>query len=388
MATGVALNSNQIGIGLSFFFGALFVTKPEHVCIYFSVLSCFSLFLVIMVYFRFEDGPPSPPSSSAKVLRGSLFSGTTEEDDEPSSIVELLRICFQQRGFTHALLAFTASAIVINTLSTNFEALLTTSSPDHDKSNFAAEMRHEVAFYGGGFQAIVMCASLVMGKSADVTRAYYSVILVLLVVGAFLLAECSVALDPLNGFIEMKYLLLILGFFIGPLQPVSTEMGVDLTYPRCSENTVLVIQQLFANGFSSLVIPIFESLKDLHFGKNDDDDDDQLLLKGDMIDDNDESHASDVPPYYYSFYLLILIHALTTIYFSTFRGKYKRYEHEITTHQQQQQENFQGNDADKNFVAYDENHYYDPEEEELLALHKQATSQMYYDQSQKNYGGV
>ena len=107
-----------------------------------------------------------------------------------------------------------------------------------------------------------------------------------------------------------------------------------------------------------------------------------------MIDDNDESHASDVPPYYYSFYLLILIHALTTIYFSTFRGKYKRYEHEITTHQQQQQENFQGNDADKNFVAYDENHYYDPEEEELLALHKQATSQMYYDQSQKNYGGV
>lgn len=64
---------------------------------------------------------------------------------------------------------------------------------------------------------IIMTSSLIVGKSADITRAYYSVIVALLICGAFLLAECGIALDPYNG-IDERWVLLVTAFFIGPLQ--------------------------------------------------------------------------------------------------------------------------------------------------------------------------
>jgi hypothetical protein len=37
----------------------------------------------------------------------------------------------------------------------------------------------------------------------------------------------------------------------------------------------------------------------------------------------------EVPQYTFSFYMLIIIHACSTLYFSTFNGKYLRYEAEL-----------------------------------------------------------
>eukprot|EP00814_Leptocylindrus_danicus_P002338 CAMPEP_0116005046 /NCGR_PEP_ID=MMETSP0321-20121206/949_1 /TAXON_ID=163516 /ORGANISM="Leptocylindrus danicus var. danicus, Strain B650" /LENGTH=286 /DNA_ID=CAMNT_0003473433 /DNA_START=219 /DNA_END=1076 /DNA_ORIENTATION=+ len=227
--------------------------------------------------------------------------GHVEMDIRDDQILLQVKACMMERqGFMQALVAFTASAIVINTLSTNFQALLLTSHPGYAS---ASDLAFDVSIFGGSFQMIIMTASLIVGKSADITRAYYSVIIALLICGAFLLAECGIALDPYNG-IEERWVLLVTAFFIGPLQPVSTEMGVDIVYP-ISENTVLCIQQLFANLCSSVIIPIFASLQ------------------------NVGTADGARPQYYYSFYLLICIHAASTVYFSLFSGRYRRYEHEI-----------------------------------------------------------
>lgn len=168
--------------------------------------------------------------------------------------------------------------------------------------------RQYVGIVGGSFQIIIMCSSLIIGKQTDKTRAYYSVIIAMLVLGAFGLAECGVSLDANRGS-DLRWSLLVVAALVGPLQPVSTELGVDVVYPL-SENTVLVIQQLFSNLLSALFIPLFKSLRDVG------------------ITDSEENNAEH-PQYTFSFYLLIVLHAGATVFFATFNGRYLRYEHEL-----------------------------------------------------------
>jgi hypothetical protein len=225
-------------------------------------------------------------------------------DIRDDQVVRSIRACLSRPGFVHALVAFTVSGIVINTLSTYMDYLV--------RLNGAP--RYYTGVVGGTFQFVIMISSLIIGKQTDKTRAYYSVTIGMLVLGAFGLAECGVSLDENNGR-DLRWALVIVAALVGPLQPVSTELGVDVAYPL-SENTVLVIQQLFSNLLSALFIPIFKALKDVG--------------KGDEIDER--------PEYTFSFYLLIVLHTAATVFFATFNGKYLRYEHELQKKEQQERE--------------------------------------------------
>jgi hypothetical protein len=214
-------------------------------------------------------------------------------------VIRSLKACFARQGFIHALVAFTASGIVINTLSTYMDYLV--------RLNGAP--RAYTGIVGGAFQFIIMISSLIIGKFTDTSRAYYSVTIAMLVLGAFALAECGVSLDSDRGN-DLRWCLIVVAALVGPLQPVSTELGVDVVYPL-SENTVLVIQQLFSNLLSALFIPVFKALKN---------------VGSDTID---ETEMFERPDYTFSFYLLIVIHTAATVFFATFNGKYLRYEHEL-----------------------------------------------------------
>ena len=82
---------------------------------------------------------------------------------------------------------------------------------------------------------------------------------------------------------------------------------VEVVYPL-SENTVLVIQQLFSNLLSAIFIEIFKALKDVG------------TARGGPV---------QMPEYTCSFYMLIIIHSLATCYFATYNGIYLRYEAEL-----------------------------------------------------------
>ncbi len=202
-------------------------------------------------------------------------------------------------GFSHALASFTVSGIVINTLSTFMDYLV--------RLNGAP--RTYTGIVGGTFQFVIMISSLIIGKQTDKTRAYYSVTIAMLVLGAFGLAECGVSLDSDRGS-DLRWSLVVVAALVGPLQPVSTELGVEVAYPL-SENTVLVIQQLFSNLLSAIFIPFFKSLRDIGSTKFED---------GELV---------ERPQFTFSFYLLIVLHTGVTVYFATFNGKYLRYEHEL-----------------------------------------------------------
>lgn len=220
-------------------------------------------------------------------------------DIRDDQVIRSMKACFARQGFIHALVAFTASGIVINTLSTYMDYLV--------RLNGAP--RAYTGIVGGAFQFIIMISSLVIGKFTDTSRAYYSVTIAMLVLGAFGLAECGVSLDSDRGN-DLRWCLIVVAALVGPLQPVSTELGVDVVYPL-SENTVLVIQQLFSNLLSALFIPVFKALKGVGSEKIDD------------------TEMFERPEYTFSFYLLIVIHTAATVFFATFNGKYLRYEHEL-----------------------------------------------------------
>ena len=72
MATGVALNSNQLGIGFAFVFGTLLVGDSDDIIPYFELLSLISTLVFVGCALQFDDAPPTPPSDTARVIRGTF----------------------------------------------------------------------------------------------------------------------------------------------------------------------------------------------------------------------------------------------------------------------------------------------------------------------------
>jgi MFS family permease len=212
------------------------------------------------------------------------------------------KACFSRKGFVHSCVAFVVSGIVINTLSTYMDYLV----------RLGGAGKSYVGIVGGSFQLIIMLSSLLVGRYADETRRYYTVAICLLVMGAFALAESCVRLDEDDG-PQLRLTLLAVAALVGPLQPIATELGVDVAYPL-SENTVLVIQQLFSNLLSAVFIQFFDFCKDIGRHR--------------IKEDEGDFYRQYRPEYTFSFYLLIVLHACGTVFFATFNGRYLRFEAE------------------------------------------------------------
>jgi len=401
LATGVALNSNQLGIGFAFVFGTIMVDSADDIPKYFQFLTALSISLLFGTFLHFEDAPPTPPSDTAKAIKGDLdvediimdmnfnlpkhcvgkralddvasvmstpgttfnyhsesqhdsfmsahtiplsdiefeaesdygissaysvqhrssidrASGTTNKHNlEPvpifispnhtkiqirdDQIFLSAKALLSTPGFLHALFAFSVSGIVINTLSTYMSYLIVGPTL-------------YVGIIGGTFQIVLMAASLLIGKMTDHTREYYPITIFLLVAGGFVLAKCALCLDDDEDNYQINIYWLLVAALVGPLQPVATELGVDVAYPL-SENTILVILQLFCNISSALFIPIFGWFRGYGNGA--------AAGNGQMDD-----AIVERPEYFVPLYLMILLHSIATVFFATFNGRYLRLEHE------------------------------------------------------------
>ncbi|KAL7522960.1 hypothetical protein ACHAWX_007766 [Stephanocyclus meneghinianus] len=72
LATSIALNANQLGVGCAFIVGALWVRHPNQIAAYFTLLSFFSVAAFLGCALQLEDAPPTPPSGSSRIMRGTL----------------------------------------------------------------------------------------------------------------------------------------------------------------------------------------------------------------------------------------------------------------------------------------------------------------------------
>ena len=108
--------------------------------------------------------------------------------------------------------------------------------------------------------------------------------------------------------------------------------SVEVAYPL-SENTVIIILQLFSNLLSAACIPAFRVLRDISW----------MDMLGDIssIESAIEvlrKFSASMPDFTYSFYLLVLIYAMATLYFATFDIQHLRNEVEEREKKQRAQD--------------------------------------------------
>ena len=117
------------------------------------------------------------------------------------------------------------------------------------------------------FQVVILVASFFVGRNVDRTQKYYGSLKYLLIASMISLTVFATLMSKngeigdatLTGLLQM-----FLGVFVftlaaslGPMQPVGTEMAVEIVFPK-SEALVLQLFMLCSNAFGALLVPIFE----------------------------------------------------------------------------------------------------------------------------------
>jgi len=161
--------------------------------------------------------PESEVDVGAEPIVTQMEGRTLNIEIRDDQVLQSIKACFSRPGFVHAVVAFAVGGVVINTLSTYMDYLVQLGGSD----------RTTVGIIGFFFQMLIMMSGMIVGKITDRTREYYYVLLGLLVLGAMILAECGVHLDAEQG-VSLRWSLLGAAVMIGPLQPVATELGVDV----------------------------------------------------------------------------------------------------------------------------------------------------------------
>jgi len=134
---------------------------------------------------------------------------------EGDPIWKSLQACFSHKGFSHCALAFSASGITLNVISTFMDDLVRLSEP----------RQKYVGIVGGMFQVSGMVSSIMCKGLTDKAEKNYFVIIGLLALSALTLALCSA--NIFSG--ELFWLnLLMLAVFVTPIQTLCSKLGYVL----------------------------------------------------------------------------------------------------------------------------------------------------------------
>ncbi len=247
-ATATAINFNQVGIATAFIVGGLMANDPAGMTQYFDVITIGAASLAVLTALFFRDKPDEPPSASAAKARAfeesnpppPIFSGLAY----PKKALDLLGT----RGFRPALATFVASIGCTNVISA-FTA------PELARAGFTPGFDVDLA--GAGFQFAIVAGGIALGKYVDNTKDFYKVLMGCLFASIGFLTFLGISEGYDRSFAELTVAgaLFFLGFLIGPVQPISAELAVEVAYP-CDENAVEATQQLAGNLFSALLVPI------------------------------------------------------------------------------------------------------------------------------------
>lgn len=128
----------------------------------------------------------------------------------------LIKACFVFVELSHCTAAYVASGMVINTLLTYLN--------DFIKTNEAPKL--DIWIVGGGFQLSVMLSVFIFSKCTKKSRRIHKVIWILLALATIALVMCSFQLGVELG---LNVGIFLVGFLLGPVQYLSTQLAVLLT---------------------------------------------------------------------------------------------------------------------------------------------------------------
>jgi asparagine N-glycosylation enzyme membrane subunit Stt3 len=103
------------------------------------------------------------------------------------------------------------------------------------------------------FIGMCMVGSAVIGWLVDKSKAFKRW-LVISLFGSAIALLYLIWLGP-RGLVHIWASICLLGFFMGPVQPLSIETAVEVTYPA-PESSVTAVQQVLGNLFSAALFPL------------------------------------------------------------------------------------------------------------------------------------
>ena len=301
LSTSIAINANQIGIAVAFIVGGLMGQTSEGLNGYFSLITLLSGIVTIGAFIQFQEKPPTPPSLSQvqqekeRRLRCEAEEACDLDALEKMGEDELAELNFpalckrllNTPGFWQPTAAFVASIAISNNVSAFIGTTL---------GKAGVENAFEADEFGAAFQLAIMFGSIFLGGYVDRSKKYKPVSVALIIASIFLLIPIGAGEVIPDAYVLFS--LVLLGFTVGPVQPICAELAVEVSYPE-DENGVVALQQVCGNLFSAILVPIlaFAANGDLLFGK----------LSGD--------------------YAILIVLGLATLgYFTTFDAPLKRLE--------------------------------------------------------------
>ena len=119
-------------------------------------------------------------------------------------------------GFVHASSAFVVSIGITNVISTFLDHML-----EH-----LGFHQHVIGIIGAAFQVAIMVGSLLFGSYVDRTKKYVSATIFCFITSFFFLSGASEKELHENGLVVC---ILCVGFFVGPIQPITAEIAVEVS---------------------------------------------------------------------------------------------------------------------------------------------------------------
>ena len=304
LAATVALNSNQLGIALAYAVGAGLVRSDGDLAMYNRCLAALATLLAFGCSVHFASLPSRAPSAAAllakqrersKKERRRDFEGLRRTNASPSPTTVLsharrqtprrrlarwmvqgrqvgkgaldltvdlwtsLRELAKVGGFRGCVVAFVASIVTSNLVSTFLPHLVYEGESRYEPvAQRGAVQRRRVAGLGAGFQVCILAGSVGFGSYVDASKRYKAATAAAL--AGTVAALLAVARDETTR-ASLDGALLLLGFLVGPVQPLAAELAVETTHPDGDENTIVALMQTAGNLASACAVPLFLSLQ-------------------------------------------------------------------------------------------------------------------------------
>ncbi|GAB9471754.1 Major facilitator superfamily [Globisporangium polare] len=288
-STSIAVNANALGTAVVYLGAPFFVHNERKIPewnLYIAVVATLSWAAAYILFQSF------PSSSYSKYETESIVSDVHLQDEYDW---KQWGNAFLHKGFWNTVVSFSVAECVVNAMSALLGKFLST-------DGFT---KSQVGLIGAAFIVSSLIGGQIISRYVDHKRNHKQAMQLCLLLTAASLAAFKLTI---NTSVLLTFAsLLLLGVFLGPLQPIVLELGVECAFPT-SEATVAALQQLCGNFLSALLVPGLSVLRRTH-----------------------TDATGHVPSkYFYATpeWIMVFLVMVTFIAFCFYNGEYKRFDHE------------------------------------------------------------
>lgn len=280
-ATSTSVNANALGIAMVYFVAPMIVHEEADLVDWETTVAGTALVMAFITFCCFETRPKTWITSNEDVHLTADYDWHQWVD------------AFRHEGFWVTVVCFSVSECILNAFSSLLNIFLI---PE-------GYSRQQIGTVGALFIISALIGSQIMSNVVGKTHAYKSVLQFSLFWTAICIAVFKLSLE-VPGKVNTFVALMATGFFVGPLQSIVLELGVECAFPT-SEATVAALQQLCGNLMSAILIPTL-SYMHRHF-----------KAKSGHVD---EQHFYVCPEW-----IMVFLLMASSIAFLFFNGQHKRH---------------------------------------------------------------